>query len=215
MYYVISESPSDYIQTKILFDSSRIFIIVILIYLSQEFHPNLILLIYYTTSKNQADLVYFMIPIVLSLIMKSYLRKGIKCNLILKYLARYQCSIFLFWPVEASIFFSVYWFYTKSLDLIIIESPCILFALLFEVYYLILIRKMIKLEETGEFYSLENLGKQLPQAQVVINHMSTTQIMETSYAKEVIALPIEKVQLEKSNVLPRNTEFEINDFSHK
>ena len=215
MYYAISVSPSDYIQTKMLFDLARIFAIAILVYISQDILPNLILLIYYAISKNQIDLVYFMIPIVLSLIMKNFLKKDIKCKLILKYLIRYQCSVFIFWPAESSVFFAVYWFNTKSLDLIIIESPCILFALIFEVYFFIIIRKMIKLEESGEFYSLENIGKKLPQAQVVDINLSTSQIMETSYAKEVIAWPIQKVQLEKSNALPRNTVFEINDFSDK
>ena len=207
MYYTISETPSDFIQTKILFDSARMFGLGLFMYISDKFFPSLILLVYHIISKSHADCFYFIVPIVLSLLMKNNLRRGLKCNLILKHMLMYQYSILSFWPAETFLFFVVYWLETNSFIQILIESSGILIALGFELYHLILIRKMMRLEISGVFYSLENLGKKLPSTQIAGSNLNTTHVLETSVAKEVTAWPIKAIK--ENQVLPKNIEFEI------
>ena len=155
-----------------------------------------------------------MIPLYLSFRMKILLSKGLKCDLVLKHIIRYQYSVLFIWPVEIFIFRTIYWLYFKSISIMIIEVICISIGLLFELSFLILIRRMIRLESTGEFYCLENIGKKLPQAQTTVDNLHTFPICETSFAQEVIAWPIKTVLVEKSQALPENTKFEIKDFSN-
>ena len=211
MYYTISQSPSEFIQAKIMFDTARIFFSGLLIYISEQLFSNLILLAYHSISKNHVGLLYFIIPLILSLLMKYNLMHGLKCKLILKYLLLYQYSIFLFWPAETSLFFVAYWVETKTFLLIFIESLGILVALVLELYHFILIRRMIRLEVTGVFYSLENIGKKLPLTHIAENNLNITHILETTLAKEVIAWPIKIIQ--EVHVLPKNIEFQISDFT--
>ena len=177
MYYLISETPSDFIRTKIFFDSSRLFALALLMYISDEFFPNLILRVYHIISKSHTDCFYFILPLILCFIMKNNLRRSLKCNLILKHMLIYQCSIFLFWPTETFLFFVAYWLKTETFIQILIESLGILIALGFEIYYLILIRKMIRLEINRAFYSLENVGKKLPSTQIAGSNLNPTHIL--------------------------------------
>ena len=215
VYDIFSETPSDYIQTKLLFDTSRVFVLGLLIYMTESFFNDLIFLIHNSISKNQIDAIYFMIPILLSFRMKILIKKGLKCDKILKYLIRYQYSVLFLWPVEIFIFLTLFWIYYQSFFGIIIQVISISIGLLFEIFFLLLIRKMIRLESTGEFYCLENIGKKLPQAQVVNEILNTFHICETSFANEVIAWPIKAIQIEKSKALPQNLECEVKDFSNK
>lgn len=73
---------------------------------------------------------------------------------------------------------------------------------------------MIRLECTGEFYCLENLGIKLPEAQIANNNLTSNHICETSFAQEVIAWPIKNFQFEKSFALPENTDYEVKDYSN-
>ena len=82
-----------------------------------------------------------------------------------KHMLIYQYSIF------------IYWLETNSFIQILIESLGILIALGFELYYLILIRKIIRLEISGAFYSLENVGKKLPSTQIAGSNLNPTHIL--------------------------------------
>ena len=156
-----------------------------------------------------------MIPIYLSFKLKILIKKGLKCDLILKHLVNYQYSVLFVWPVEMLVFLVLLWIYYKSLPAIIIEVVGISIALLFELNFLFLIRKMINLEITGDFYCLENIGKKVPDTEIVNANIDTLFICDTSLAQVVIALPIKTVRKGKSHPLPQNIEFDIKDFSNK
>ena len=74
---------------------------------------------------------------------------------------------------------------------------------------------MIRLEYTGEFYCLENIGVKLPEAQIANTNINLNHICETSFAQEVTAWSIKILQVQKSRVPSQNTEYEVKDFRNK
>ena len=104
--------------------------------------------------------------------------------------------------------------YTKSTPILIIDAIFMSIGLMLEFIFLLFIRKMIRLERTGDFYCLENIGKKLPSTRSAADNLNTFPVCETSLTQEVIAWPIKAVQIEKSGALPQNTQFEVIDFSN-